>query len=213
MSLEDFDGAFELDSARAFDEDYVAGLKIFGEPLTGRVGVGQKDGGDSAQAGCGGEMLRVAAHAYDEIDSGIGGGLAAGGVEHRSVLAEFEHFARHEDATLGRSRGQRVNHGLQRFGVGVVAVVEDRSAGDFENFSALAAGCERFERGDGCIERTPASSATARPAIAFERVVRAEQMERECCRRARPARKCTCRPERSSLTSRTCGSAQGPTPK
>lgn len=35
----DFDGAFEVNAARAFDEDDVAGVKVLNEPLTGGLSV------------------------------------------------------------------------------------------------------------------------------------------------------------------------------
>ena len=59
-----------------------------------------------------------------------------------AVLAQFEHFARDQDAAPGRARGQGANHGAQSFGIGVVAVVEDRGAADFDHLSALVAGGE-----------------------------------------------------------------------
>ena len=47
-------------------------------------------------------MLGVAPHADDEIESGLGGGFAAGGVQRGAVLAELEHFAGDENAAPGR---------------------------------------------------------------------------------------------------------------
>ena len=142
-------------------------------------GIGQKDRGDSAQAGCGSEMLCIAAHAHHEIDSGIGGRLAGCRVQHRGMLAEFEHFSSDEDAALGRARGQRLNHGSQCFRVGVVAVVENRGAANFQHFSALAAGRERFERGDCCIERNSRFERNGEAGHGVLRVVLAEKTEVE----------------------------------
>jgi hypothetical protein len=39
----DFDGAFEVDAARALHEDKVAGTKVFDEPLAGGFGVMEKN--------------------------------------------------------------------------------------------------------------------------------------------------------------------------
>ena len=102
-----------------------------------------------------------------------------------SMLAEFEHFSRNEDAALGRPRGERVNHGLQRFGVGVVAVIQNGGAGDFENFSTLAAGGKGFERGNGGVEIDSRFERNGESGHGVLRVVRAEQMECESSRRAR----------------------------
>ena len=85
-------------------------------------------------------MLRIAAHAHHDVESGFGGGLAAGRVQLAAVLAQFQHLAGDQNAALGGTRGQRANHGLQRFGVGVVAVVENGGAGDL---AALRRACRR----------------------------------------------------------------------
>ncbi len=160
---------------------------------------GKKDGSDSAPAGRGGEMLRVAAHADDEIESRFGGGFAAGSVQRGRVFAEFEHFAGDQDAALGGTRGQRVNHGAQRLGVGVVAVIEDRGAGNLDDFTALVAGRERLERGDGGIEVDSGLESHGEAGHRIGRVVRAEQMERKVRLRARPHDSGHARPAVSSV--------------
>ena len=44
------DGPFEVNAARAFHQNNVAGLEILPEPAAGGLGVGQKQRGDSASA-------------------------------------------------------------------------------------------------------------------------------------------------------------------
>ncbi len=152
MILHDLDRLFEVDTARAFDEHDVARLHIDEEPATCGFGVGKKDGGDAAGAGCSGEMFRVAAHADGDIEAGFGGGLAACGVERGAMLAELKHFAGDKNAAACRARGEGTNHGAQCFGIGVVAVVEQGSPVNFDDLAALVAGGEGFKRGDGCVE-------------------------------------------------------------
>ena len=143
MTIEVFDGPLQVNAARAFDEDNVAGTKIFDEPLAGGFGIAKKDGGHSAGACGGGQVLGVALHGNDEIEAGLGGGASAGDVQRGPVLAQLEHLAGHQDAAArGRTRGKRANHGAQRFGVGVVAVVQNRCAGDLDDLAALVASGE-----------------------------------------------------------------------
>jgi hypothetical protein len=48
------DGPLQMDAARAFDQNYVAGLKILEQPEAGGFGVGQKQRGDASGASGGG---------------------------------------------------------------------------------------------------------------------------------------------------------------
>ena len=138
-----FDGALEVNTAGAFDEDNVAGAKIFNEPLAGGVGVAEKDGRHSAGACGGGQVFGVALHRDDEIEAGLGGGAATSDVQRGPVLAQLEHLAGDQDAAaLGGARGEGANHGAQRLGVGVVAVIENGGAGDLDDLAALVAGGE-----------------------------------------------------------------------
>jgi len=59
------DGAFEVNTARAFDEDNVARTKIFNEPLASSVGVAEKDGRHSAGTCGGGQVLGIALYRDD----------------------------------------------------------------------------------------------------------------------------------------------------
>ena len=95
---------------------------------------------------------------------------AAGGVQRGAVLAQLQHFAGDQNAAAcGGTRGEGANHGAQRLGVGVVAVVEDGGAADLDHLAALVAGGERFEaRRRRQSRSTPASRATASPAMALE---------------------------------------------
>ena len=188
MILEDLNRAFKLHAARTFDEHHVAGLQIAGEPFAGGLRIGKKDGCDSAPAGRGGKVLRIAAHADNEIKVRVGGGFAAGSMERLSMFAELEHFAGHEDAAPGGTRGQRVNHGAKSLGVGVVAVIEDRGSGNFDDLTAFAAGGERLECGDGGIEIDACLESHGEAGHGIGRVVRAEQVERESAPSCSPAR-------------------------
>ena len=68
------------------------------------------------------------------------------------MLALFEHLAGHQDAAKCGAGGKSANHGAQRFGVGVVAVVENGGAGDFDDLAALVSGGERLERGYSSVQ-------------------------------------------------------------
>ena len=179
--LQDFDGAFELHSARALDQDHIAGLQILRRATRpARFGIGQEERGDSAPAGRGGQVLCIAAHADHEIDAGFGCGLAAGRVQLRRLLAQFEHFAGDQDAALRRTRGQRVNHGAQRFGVGVVAVVENGGAGDLAApRRACLPGVSDSSAATAASTSTPASTRDGEAGHRILRIVRAQQMEGE----------------------------------
>ena len=68
----------------------------------------------------------------------------------------------------------------------------------------LLPGVSDLERGDGGVEVDSGFERNGEAGHRVLRVVRAEKMEVEVRRRCSPARKCTCRPEISSLTSRIC---------
>src|ERR1035441_6134531 len=146
------DGAFEVDAARALHEHDVAGGQILEEPAACGFGVGQEKRGDAARAGGGGQVLGVALDADNEVEPGLGGGEATGGVEIGAMLALFQHLAGHQDAAKCGAGGESANHGAQRLGVGVVAVVEDRGAGDFDDLATLVSGGERLECGYGRVQ-------------------------------------------------------------
>jgi len=167
-----------MNAARAFDQDLVAGAEILREPASGGFGIGQKQRRDSAGAGCGGQMFGVAADAGDQIEACFSGSASAGGVQRGSVFAEFEHLPGHQDAALGGTRGERVNHGAQSFWIGVVTVVEDGGARDVDQLAALVAGSERRERLDGGIEIDPCFKGDGEAGDGVGGVVRAEQMKR-----------------------------------
>ncbi len=122
------------------------GRRFCDEPLAGGFGIGEKNCGDSAGAGGGGQVLGVALHGDDEIEASLGGGAAAGGVQRGTVLAHLQHFAGDQDAAAsGGARGEGADHGAQRLGIGVVAVVENGGAGDLDDLAALVAGGERSD--------------------------------------------------------------------
>ncbi len=121
-------------------------------------------------------MLGIALHADDQVEAGLGGGAAASGVQRGAMLAQLEHFAGHQDAASGGTRGEGADHGAQRFGVGVVAVVENRGAGDLDHLAALVAGGERCERGDGGIEIDAGFKRDGQAGHGVRGVVRAEQI-------------------------------------
>jgi hypothetical protein len=82
-----FNGAFQMNAAGAFDENDVAGAKVFNEPLACGFGIIEKDRGHSAgRCGCG-QVFGVALHSDDEIEAGLGGGATAGNVERGTLLA------------------------------------------------------------------------------------------------------------------------------
>ena len=180
MILEGFNGALEMDAAGAFDEHDVAGAQILEEPAAGGFGVGEKERGDSAGAGGRGEVPGVSLDADDEVESGLGGGEAAGGVELGAMLALLEHFAGNQNAAAcGGTRGQGANHGAQRLGVGVVAVIQNGDAGDFDDLAALVSGGECLERGDGGVEIDAGFKSDGEPGHGVGGVVLAEQMQSE----------------------------------
>jgi len=87
MAVQDFDGPFQMDAARAFDENDVAGAKVFDEPLACGLGVVEKDRRDSAGACSRGKVLGVALHCDDEIEAGLGRDAPTGNVEGGTLLA------------------------------------------------------------------------------------------------------------------------------
>jgi len=107
---QDLNGPLEMDAARALDEGDVAGLEGLQKPATCGFGVGEKERGDSALAGCCRQMNGVALDGGDEIETGFGGSPATGGVQFRAMLTEFEHLAGDEDAAGGGTGGESANH-------------------------------------------------------------------------------------------------------
>ena len=138
MTAQSFDSALEMDATRAFDEGDVAGPQVFYQPLAGGIGVAKKDSRYTARACCGGQVFRVALNCDHEIEASLRGGASTGDVQRSSVLTQFEHLAGHENvASCGGARGEGSDHGAQRFGVGVVAVVQNRGSGNLDDLAAL----------------------------------------------------------------------------
>jgi hypothetical protein len=67
MTAQVFDSLLQMDATGALDEDDVTGPEILYEPLTRSIGVAKKDGGHSAGACGGGQVLRIALHCDHEI--------------------------------------------------------------------------------------------------------------------------------------------------
>ncbi len=103
-------------------------------------------------------------------------------MERRALVADFAHVAEDEPARRGQ-RGEDVDRGADRVGVGVVAVVDQRH---------VAAGAREFLR-----MRAPAHRDEALQA-AHDRLERAARRERARGRRERVAARCGCRPRCSS---------------
>ena len=137
--------------------------------MAGGFGIGKKERGDAAGACGGGKVFGIAPHADDQIEAGFGGGAAAGGVQRGPCSPSSSISPATRMRRPARARGERANHGAQRLGIGVVAVIQHCGAGDLDDLAALVAGGERFESAATAASRsTPASSATARPAMAFD---------------------------------------------
>ena len=96
------------------------------------------------------KVLGQPPHADHGIDAGLGRGPAALGVQHRALGAELQHLPRHQDAArplLGQRRGsQRGHHRIQRMRVGVVAVVDQPRALQFQHRTALLGRAQLFQR-------------------------------------------------------------------
>src|SRR5215472_15636642 len=97
-------------------------------------------------------MLRIAPHSDHHVDARFGGGLSALEMQHGTVLAEFEHFSGDKDSSLGGAKRERADHGTKRFGIGIVAVIEDDGAVDVEGLTALVAGSECGEGRASCVD-------------------------------------------------------------
>ncbi len=125
-------------------------------------------------------MFRVALNGDDEIEAGFGSGATACNVKRGAMLAHFEHLAGDKNAAaVGGARGQRANHGAKGFGVGVVAIVEDGCAGDFDDLAALVAGSERSDGLDGSVDLNARLERDGEAGDGVYRVVRAEHLKGE----------------------------------
>ncbi len=139
-----------MNATRAFYEDDVARPQIFYQPLAGGIGVAKEDRGHSAGTGGSGQVLGIALNCDHEIEAGLGGGATAGDVQSSSVLAQLQHLAGYENtAASGGARGEGADHGAQSFGVGVVAVVQNRGPSDFHDLAALVTRSECGDRSGG----------------------------------------------------------------
>ena len=120
-------------------------------------------------------MLGVALNGDDEIEASLSGGAAAGGMERRAVLTHLKHLASYEDAAAGgRARSESANHGAQCLWIGIVAVVEDGGAGNFDDLAALVAGGERRDSSHGGIEFDACLERDGKPGDGVGGIVRAK---------------------------------------
>ena len=143
MMAQSFDSTLQMDATRAFNEHDIAGPQVFYQPLAGGIGVAKKDRGNAARACCGGQVFRVALDSNDKIEASLRGGATTSDVKRGALAAQFEHLAGHENAaSCGGARGEGSDHGAERFGVGVVAVIQNRGSADLDDLAALIAGSE-----------------------------------------------------------------------
>ena len=173
-------GALKMDAARAFYEDDVARAKILASHWPAVSASGRNtDATPPAQAAvarC--SALPCTATTRSRPASAAARPQAA--CSTGPMLAHLQHLAGDQDAAArGGTCGQRANHGAQRLRVGVVAVVEDGSAGDLHHLAALVAGSERSERGDGGVEIDACLERDGQAGHGIGRVVLAEQMQSE----------------------------------
>ena len=122
-------------------------------------------------------MDRVTLHASDQIQASFSGGASTGSMKSLPVFAEFQHFSGDEDAAASGTCGQGADHGAQGLGVGVVAIIQDGCAIDFEHLSALVPGGEFLERGDCIMERDTCFESDGKAGHGVGSVVRAEKMQ------------------------------------
>src|SRR6202034_297174 len=92
---------------------------------------------------------------------------------------KLEHFTGDENTAGCGARGEGADHGAQRFGVRVIAVVESGGAAELDDLSALVAGRESFERLDGGIDIHARLESDGEPGHDIFAVMCAEQMQRE----------------------------------
>lgn len=143
MTAQGIDSSLQMNTSGAFHEDDVAAPEILYEPLASGIGVAKKDRRHSAGACGSGQVFRVALHSDDEIEAGLRGGATTGDVQRGAVLAQLEHLAGHENAAAcGGARGEGSDHRAQSFGVGVIAVVQNRGSADLDDLAALVTGSE-----------------------------------------------------------------------
>ena len=84
-------------------------------------------------------------------------------------------------------RSERIDHGLQRFRIGIVAIVDDGDVTQLENLSALVGGRKRGERGDGfCMASIPRSQADGDRGQSVQDIVFADEREASHVARAPP---------------------------
>ena len=100
-----------------------------------------------------GQVAGGAANGDNHVDAFFGGVGAHFGVHLFGPDAQFEHFAEDGDFALTGHGGERVEHGFGRFGVAVVAVVQDGDAVVGEAFAAHFAALERAGGFGHCAER------------------------------------------------------------
>jgi hypothetical protein len=125
-------------------------------------------------------MFGVALDAGNQIEPGLGGGASAGGVQRGPVLAQFEHLPGHQDAAArGGPRSQRVNHGAQRFGVRVVAVVQRVAPPISITWPRLSPAVSDAIALHGSIQIDARFQSHGEPGQRVQCVVRAQQVERE----------------------------------
>src|ERR1700734_416662 len=82
-------------------------------------------------------MLSVASHSDDQVDAAFSSSRAALLMQSDGFAAQFQHLASHQDAPLGGHGGKGSDHGLERFGIGVVAIVDHCGSADVQHLASL----------------------------------------------------------------------------
>jgi hypothetical protein len=73
LAFHGFDGALQMNAARAFHEDYVTCAQVLREPLARGFGIAEKYRRHAAGACRRCQMLRIALHGHDQVETGLGG--------------------------------------------------------------------------------------------------------------------------------------------
>ena len=95
----------------------------------------------------------ISANTNHQVYARSRGLSAARPVHVRRARTKFEHLAGHQDPARRWSGREGVNHGLQRFRIRVIAIVDDAGAGKFQDLAALVARLHFSERSGALFER------------------------------------------------------------
>src|SRR6185437_457443 len=175
LLLECFESALQAHAAGALEQDNVTLANILLEPDAGFAGTLYELGVNPLCARAFDDLRGEPADADDTVEASHL--FTCGPVQCGSFGAEFEHLAGDNETPRGGRLAERFHHGLESARVGVVGVIDEPRAAEFDHAAALLAGTHLLSGLNAGVDVDVAEQTGADRSECIQHVVAADEME------------------------------------